>query len=68
MQFICTQLYKVFTFNFYISSAGNGWRYCVMFWLWMPHQAIHSPTGDIDPYEQSLSEERNIAETNEGWF
>ena len=24
------------------------------------------PTGDIDPYEQSLVEERTIAETNEG--
>ena len=26
------------------------------------------PTGDIDPYEQSLLEERTIAVTNEGWF
>ena len=24
------------------------------------------PTGDIDPYEQSLLEERNITEINEG--
>ena len=24
------------------------------------------PTGDIDPYEQSLLDERTIAETNEG--
>ena len=26
------------------------------------------PSGDIDPYEQSLLEESMIAETSEGWF
>ena len=59
IQFACIQLYKVKIFEVQVTEI-------LCYILVMDASPNNSfPTGDIDPYGQSLLEERTIAEINE---
>ena len=59
IQFACIQLYKVKIFEVQVTKI-------LCYILVMDASPNNSfPIGDIDPYEQSLLEERTIADINE---